>query len=63
MTPPDGDSEKARRAARLAETLRANLLKRKQQSRARRQGEPHPRPEGLAGTGRPATPSAEPAEE
>jgi hypothetical protein len=41
-----GDSD--RRKARLAEALRANLQKRKAQSRSRRTGEADTRPEGLA---------------
>ncbi len=36
------------RKARLAEALRANLQKRKAQSRSRRTGEPDARPDGLA---------------
>ncbi|WP_195164591.1 hypothetical protein [Mesorhizobium sp. NBSH29] len=36
------------RKARLAEELRANLQKRKAQSRSRRTGEADSRPEGLA---------------
>jgi hypothetical protein len=38
----------AGRKARLAETLRANLMKRKAQARARRKGEADGRPEGIA---------------
>jgi hypothetical protein len=40
------------RKARLAEALRANLQKRKAQTRSRRAGEPDARPEGLAGAPR-----------
>jgi len=40
--------DKDQRKARLAEALRANLLKRKTQSRSRRTGKPDARPEGLA---------------
>jgi hypothetical protein len=36
------------RKARLSETLRANLLKRKAQARARRQGDADRRPEGIS---------------
>jgi hypothetical protein len=36
------------RKARLAETLRANLMKRKAQARARRKGEADRRPEGIS---------------
>ncbi|WP_200957852.1 hypothetical protein [Mesorhizobium sp. Root157] len=42
-----------RRKARLAEALRANLQKRKAQSRSRRTGEADTRPEGLAAAERP----------
>ena len=38
---------KEARAARLAEQLRANLARRKAQARARREGEPDERPEGI----------------
>ena len=38
------------RKARLAEELRANLQRRKAQSRSRRTGEADERPEGLAGS-------------
>ena len=37
-----------RKAARLAEQLRANLMKRKTQARSRRTGDADQRPEGLA---------------
>ncbi len=40
------------RKARLAEALRANLLKRKAQTRSRRAGAADSRPEGLAGSSR-----------
>ncbi|MGD9915713.1 MAG: hypothetical protein AB7S80_16670 [Rhizobiaceae bacterium] len=47
-----GDSNReAARKARLAETLRANLQKRKAQARSRRSGEADQRPEGLAAPG------------
>ena len=36
------------RKDRLAEQLRANLMKRKAQARSRRNGDPDQRPEGLA---------------
>lgn len=36
------------RKDRLAEQLRANLMKRKTQARSRRTGDPDSRPEGLA---------------
>jgi len=42
-----------RRKARLAEALRANLQKRKAQSRSRRTGEADTRPEGLAAAEKP----------
>jgi hypothetical protein len=51
MTERPGKPEKAgaaRRATRLAEELRANLMKRKAQTRARRGGEADKRPEGFA---------------
>jgi hypothetical protein len=41
------------RKARLAEALRANLQKRKAQSRSRRVGEADTRPEGLAAAQKP----------
>jgi hypothetical protein len=45
----DGAGGKAAgRKARLAETLRANLVKRKAQARARRKGEADRRPEGIS---------------
>ena len=37
---PEGERERARRRAREAEALRANLLKRKAQARGRRDAEP-----------------------
>ncbi len=40
--------QQSRRQARLADELRANLQRRKAQSRARRTGGPDERPEGLA---------------
>lgn len=40
------------RRMRLAEALRANLQKRKAQTRSRRSGEADARPEGLAGASR-----------
>ncbi|PHP65456.1 hypothetical protein CSC94_19050 [Zhengella mangrovi] len=43
-------AEEARRK-RLADQLRANLQRRKAQSRARRSGEPDTRPAGLAADG------------
>ena len=44
-----GSAAKAeRKAARLAEQLRANLQKRKAQTRARRLGDADRRPEGIA---------------
>ena len=42
-------SEAERRKARLAEQLRANLVKRKTQVRSRRTGQADLRPEGIAG--------------
>lgn len=50
-----GPGSKARdaRAARLAEQLRANLQKRKAQTRARRAGEGDSRPDGIRATGKP----------
>jgi hypothetical protein len=48
---PDAKSEKGKknidRKARLAEELRANLQKRKAQTRSRRTGEADSRPEGI----------------
>ena len=41
------------RAARLAEQLRANLQKRKAQTRARRAGEGDSRPDGIRAAGKP----------
>ncbi|MGX9571251.1 hypothetical protein [Mesorhizobium sp. f-mel] len=43
----DSQPKKADRKSRLAEQLRANLQKRKAQSRSRRTGEADQRPEGL----------------
>jgi hypothetical protein len=43
-----GGAAKADRKARLAEQLRANLQKRKAQTRARRHGDADSRPEGIA---------------
>jgi len=43
-----GGGKAAARKARLSETLRANLMKRKAQARARRQGEADRRPEGIS---------------
>jgi hypothetical protein len=43
-----GAAKAERKAARLAEELRANLQKRKAQTRARRQGDADQRPEGIA---------------
>ena len=55
------NTAKARREARLAEELRANLQKRKAQARSRRTGEADDRPDGLgAATQKTATePKAE----
>jgi hypothetical protein len=48
MTSKTGTSpSSASRAARLAEELRANLQRRKAQTRSRRTGEADERPEGL----------------
>ncbi|TIL25833.1 hypothetical protein [Mesorhizobium sp.] len=44
-----GPSTKADRKSRLAAQLRANLQKRKAQSRSRRTGETDKRPDGLGG--------------
>ncbi|MGN6307163.1 MAG: hypothetical protein ACTHNH_20285 [Mesorhizobium sp.] len=44
----DQPSERDRRRERLAEALRANLKKRKTQSRSRRTGQADARPDGLA---------------
>ncbi len=44
----DTSKHKDNRKARLAEALRANLLKRKTQARSRRSGKPDARPDGLA---------------
>jgi hypothetical protein len=43
-----GGTAKADRKARLAEQLRANLQKRKAQTRARRRGDADSRPEGIS---------------
>ena len=43
-----GAAKAERKAARLAEQLRANLQKRKAQTRARRLGDADQRPEGIA---------------
>ena len=54
MSSKDGEQAKAKkpdRKARLAEQLRANLLRRKAQARARRTGEADERPDGLAAAG------------
>jgi hypothetical protein len=48
--PPKTEAET--RKTRLAEALRANLQKRKAQTRSRRSGEADARPEGLAGASR-----------
>ncbi|WP_372493033.1 hypothetical protein [Aliihoeflea aestuarii] len=49
QNPPGREAERQaqRRKARLAERLRANLQRRKVQSRARRAGDEDQRPEGL----------------
>jgi len=48
MSKPGGrETGDQRRAARLAEQLRANLMRRKAQTRARRDGAPDLRPEGI----------------
>ncbi|MEW6629316.1 MAG: hypothetical protein AB1440_00445 [Pseudomonadota bacterium] len=47
--PKKGDGE---RKDRLAEALRANLQKRKAQTRSRRAGDADKRPEGLASAGK-----------
>ena len=49
-----GASPKADRKARLAAELRANLQKRKTQTRARRSGDADGRPEGIAAAQKPA---------
>jgi hypothetical protein len=48
--PPEKEADS--RKARLAEALRANLQKRKAQTRSRRAGAADARPEGLAGASR-----------
>ncbi len=45
---PDRKKKAADRKARQAEELRANLMRRKAQTRSRRTGEADTRPEGLA---------------
>jgi hypothetical protein len=47
MKKPGSSDPAAGRKARLAEELRANLQRRKAQSRSRRTGEADERPEGL----------------
>lgn len=47
LSKKDSQPKKADRKTRLAEQLRANLQKRKAQSRSRRTGEADQRPEGL----------------
>ncbi|WP_244602623.1 hypothetical protein [Mesorhizobium delmotii] len=47
----DSPSKKADRKSRLAEQLRANLQKRKAQSRSRRTGDADKRPDGLGALG------------
>ena len=49
MKKPASNDPAAGRKARLAEELRANLQRRKAQSRSRRDGEADERPEGLGG--------------
>jgi hypothetical protein len=49
MKKPVTSDAAAGRKARLAEELRANLQRRKAQSRSRRTGEADERPEGLGG--------------
>ena len=48
MTKSPPKNPKDTRAVRLAEQLRANLQRRKAQSRARREGAADERPEGIA---------------
>ena len=48
-----GDEARQRREARLAAELRANLQRRKQQARSRREGEADERPDGLAASASP----------
>ena len=48
-----GSKAKDERAARLAEQLRANLQKRKAQTRARRAGEGDSRPDGIRASAEP----------
>jgi hypothetical protein len=52
---PKANTATDERRARLAQTLRANLKRRKQQSRQRSQDQPSP------GLGNPATPTSEPS--
>lgn len=47
MTGSDSEGREKARKARLAQELRANLQKRKQQARSRRQGEADRRPDGI----------------
>lgn len=47
MSGSDSQSQADARKARLAQELRANLARRKQQARSRRQGEADHRPDGL----------------
>jgi hypothetical protein len=47
MAGTESDRREAARKARLAQELRANLQKRKQQARSRRKGEADGRPEGI----------------
>lgn len=56
MSRQDGkDTGDQRRAARLAEQLRANLQRRKAQARSRREGAADLRPEGIEAAGEPTT--------
>ncbi len=55
MNSKDGSPQKTKqpdRKARLAEELRANLQRRKAQTRARRTGDADERPEGLPAAGK-----------
>ena len=52
------NTAKARREARLAEELRANLQKRKAQARSRRTGEADDRPDGLDAAVKKAAPES-----
>jgi hypothetical protein len=49
---PPAAARKPDRKARLAEELRANLQRRKAQSRSRRTGEADERPDGLGAAGK-----------